>query len=65
MALETGSITYYSNLIDLSNKGIELEVGGDVLRRDDWVWTSKFNIALNRNKIEDLNGATLASYQVD
>lgn len=65
VALETGSITYYSNLIDLSNKGIELEVGGDVLRRDDWVWTSKFNIALNRNKIEDLNGATLASYQVD
>ena len=65
VALETGSITYYSNLIDLSNKGIELEVGGDVFRRDDWVWTSKFNIALNRNKIEDLNGATLSSTQMD
>ena len=65
VALETGSMTYYSNLIDLSNKGIEFEVGGDIIRKSDWQWTSKFNVALNRNKIENLNGATLASYQLD
>lgn len=65
VSLETGSNRYYSNLIDLSNKGFELEVGGDVIRNKDWVWTSKFNIALNRNKIEKLNGATLSDYQMD
>lgn len=65
VALETGSMTYYSNLIDLSNKGVEIEVGGDIIRNSDWVWSSKFNIALNRNKIEKLNGATLNSYQMD
>ncbi len=65
VALETGSQTYYSNLIDLSNKGVEIEVSGDIIRNSDWLWTSSFNIAFNRNKIEDLNGATLASYQID
>lgn len=65
VALETGSKTYYSNLIDLSNKGVEIEIGGDIIRKSDWLWTSRFNIAFNRNKIEKLNGATLNSYQAD
>ncbi|WP_303177979.1 TonB-dependent receptor [uncultured Butyricimonas sp.] len=65
VALETGSITYYSNLLDLTNKGLEVEVSGDIIRNDDWNWTSSFNIAFNRNKVKDLHGATLSSSQVD
>ena len=63
--LESGSTSYTSNLIDLSNKGVEIEIGGDIIRTADWTWTSKFNIALNRNKIEKLNGAELSSNDVD
>lgn len=65
VALETGSITYYSNLMDLTNKGMEVEVSGDIIRNNDWTWTSSFNIAFNRNKVKSLNGASLASYEVD
>ena len=63
--LESGSTSYTSNLIDLSNKGVEIEIGGDIIRTADWTWTSKFNIALNRNKIEKLNGAELSGDNVD
>ena len=65
VALETGSTTYYSNLMDLTNKGVEVELSGDIIRNDNWTWTSSFNIAFNRNKVKSLNGATLASYQID
>ena len=64
-SLESGSSSYTSNLLDLSNKGVEIEVGGDIIRTGDWTWTSKFNIALNRNKIEKLNGAALSGDDVD
>lgn len=64
-SLESGSSSYTSNLIDLSNKGVEIEIGGDVIRNSDWTWTSKFNISLNRNKIEKLNGANLSGYDID
>ena len=64
-SLEAGSPSYTSNLIDLSNKGVELEIGGDIVRSGYWTWTSKLNLALNRNKIEKLNGASLSSYEVD
>ena len=30
--LESGSTSYTSNLIDLSNKGVEIEIGGDIIR---------------------------------
>lgn len=65
VSLEAGSPSYTSNLIDLSNKGVEIEIGGDIVRSGYWTWTSKLNLALNRNKIEKLNGASLSSYEVD
>ena len=62
---ESGASSYYSNLIDLSNKGLEVEIGGDIIRSKEVTWTSKFNISFNRNKIEKLNGATLWPGDVD
>lgn len=65
LPFESGSSSFYSNIIDLSNKGMEVEIGGDIIRTDAVTWTSKFNISFNRNKIEKLNGATLNSFQTD
>lgn len=62
---ESGFNTYTANVIDMTNRGMEVEVGGDIIRGADWKWSSSFNIAFNRNKIEKLNGATLDETQID
>ncbi len=62
---ESGFTTYTANVIDLSNKGLEIEIGGEVVRTRNWSWMSTFNIAFNRNKVEKLNGATLSMAQSD
>lgn len=63
--LETGFPTYIANLVDVSNRGLEAEVGGDILRSDSWSWSSRFNISFNRNKLEKLNGVNLDITQMD
>ena len=60
---ETGASTFYSNLMDMSNKGMEFEIGGDIIRNKEVTWTSRFNIAFNRNKVVSLNNANLNSWQ--
>src|SRR5574344_100728 len=63
--LESGLTTYYDNLLDMSNKGLEIELGGDIIRNNNFTWTSVFNLALNRNKIKKLNGASITSMMQD
>lgn len=63
--LESGFSEYVANLVDVSNRGLEVEIGGDILRSDSWTWTSRFNISFNRNKLEKLNGANLDITQMD
>lgn len=63
--LESGLPTYFANLIDMSNRGVEFMIGGDIIRTKDWVWNSSFNISANRNRLEGLNNAVLTSYMRD
>ena len=63
--LETGFGSYYANVIDMSNKGMEVEVGGDIIRNADWKWSSRFNISFNRNKLEKLNGVNIDPVYMD
>lgn len=63
--LESGFKNYYSNIIDMSNKGVEVNIGGYVISNKDFSWNTNFNIAANRNKIERLNGATINAYMQD
>ena len=63
LPFETGATTFYSNLIDMSNRGLELEIGGHIIQNDNVRWTSKFNIAFNRNRVEKFNSANLNEYQ--
>lgn len=53
--LETGALRFTENFADVSNKGIELEIGGDVLRKNDIVWALNFNISRNINVLDKFN----------
>jgi TonB-dependent starch-binding outer membrane protein SusC len=44
----------WNNIGRLQNKGIELEVTGNILRKKDFTWTASGNIAHNENKILEL-----------
>lgn len=57
--MESGMGTFSSNLIDMSNKGFEFELGGDIIRSKDFSWSTNFNISSNKNVVEKLNGANL------
>lgn len=63
--LEAGSPKFTSNLAEISNKGIEFELGGYFVKNDQFSWSADFNIALNRNKVEAINGASISVYAMD
>ncbi|MCU4174198.1 SusC/RagA family TonB-linked outer membrane protein [Carboxylicivirga sp. N1Y90] len=63
--LESGLTTYYANVIDMSNKGMEFSLGGDIIRNSNFTWNSNLNISFNRNNIEKLNNASISPYMQD
>jgi TonB-linked SusC/RagA family outer membrane protein len=63
--LESGFTNYYDNIIDMTNNGVEFNIGGDIIRNKDFRWNTNFNIAANRNKIKRLNGASISTYMQD
>ena len=58
----TGYTKQMSNYGETSNKGIEVSLGGDVVRNKDWRVSVNFNIGFNKNKIEDMGGETYKGY---
>lgn len=62
---ELGPSIYYSNFIDVSNKGVELSLGGDIIQTDDFNWSVNANWAVNRNKLDKFNGAAVNQFQLD
>lgn len=63
--LESGMSQYFDNIIDMSNRGVEISLGGDIVRSKDFLWTSVLNLSLNRNRVERLNSAQLSSTYQD
>ena len=57
--LESGMSLYYDNVIDVSNRGVEISLGGDIVRTRDFSLSSTVNLSLNRNRVESLNSAQL------
>ena len=47
----SGYTTQYQNVGTVRNRGIELQLAGDVMRKKDFVWNANFNIAFNKNEI--------------
>lgn len=55
IAPSTGYNTQVLNVGLVSNKGIEVTLGGKVLRIGDFTWDLSVNFAKNRNRVEELN----------
>ena len=54
---ETGYAIRNTNAAELTNRGLELDAGADVVRRGDFRWSLTGNFSLNRNRVESLAGA--------
>lgn len=51
LPLSSGYETVVGNFASLQNKGIELSIGGDIIRNSDWRWNVNANFTINRNKL--------------
>ncbi|MCF6348368.1 MAG: TonB-dependent receptor [Flavobacteriaceae bacterium] len=47
----TGSSSIIANVAEISNRGLELMLGGDIIRTDNFNWNLSFNITNNNNKL--------------
>jgi hypothetical protein len=59
----SGYTFYYVNAGKITNKGIELMIDGDVVRKKDFRWRASINASTNKNKIVELI-ASNPNYQV-
>ncbi len=55
---ETGYTIRNSNAAELSNKGLELNAGADLIPKGDFNWNLSANFSMNRSKVISLAGAT-------
>lgn len=52
---ESGFSYMRTNVGEMSNKGVELSLAGDIIRTSDFNWNLTFNFAHNQNRIEKLS----------
>lgn len=52
----TGYSFQIQNRGSTSNRGVEFQIGATPVSKKDFTWTSNFNIAFNKNRIESLGG---------
>jgi len=52
----TGYSSQLKNLGATSNKGLELQISSTPIQKKNLTWTTNFNIAFNKNKVENLGG---------
>ena len=50
----SGVTRIWQNVGKMKNKGIEISVGGDIIRNDDFVWSLDANLSHNINKLTDI-----------
>lgn len=62
VSAQTGFSNYRFNLADVSNKGWEFQIGGDVIRTNDFNWNSSFNISFIKNNVDNLKGGQSDSF---
>ncbi|WP_165823984.1 SusC/RagA family TonB-linked outer membrane protein [Pseudochryseolinea flava] len=67
VALQTpesaGFSTFFKNVGQVSNKGVELMIGGTPIKNDDFTWDVSVNFAHNKNKLDKLVDG-LKTYQL-
>jgi TonB-linked SusC/RagA family outer membrane protein len=50
----SGFSSTYDNIGSTSNKGVEIALGGDIIRKSDFTLTANFNINFNKGRVEEL-----------
>lgn len=50
----TGFDSFYMNHGGLKNRGVEISLSADIIRKGDWTWNVSGNIAFNKTKIQSL-----------
>jgi hypothetical protein len=55
LAGTTGFGSYWSNAAEISNRGFELGLRTENIRKGSFAWTTDFNVARNVNNIEKLD----------
>ena len=50
----TGVTHIYRNIGKMANKGIEVAIGGDIIRSKDLTWSLDLNVGHNANKLTDI-----------
>ena len=56
ISMTTGFSSYLMNIGEVKNRGVELEIRSVNFDRDDFTWTTQFNLGHNRNEIVRLDG---------
>lgn len=46
-----------TNIGEMENKGVELELNGVVMDKEDWDWNLNFNVSYNKNEIKRLDNS--------
>lgn len=54
----TGFGSYWTNLGEIENKGIEFELNGELVRGKDLTWSAGANISFNKNTVNELPNGT-------
>jgi TonB-linked SusC/RagA family outer membrane protein len=49
------STSIYSNIGNITNKGVELNINAEVISREDLQWFVGYNVTYNQNEVEKLN----------
>lgn len=49
-----GVTSVYKNIGKMRNTGIELSLGGDIIKSKDWYWNIELNLSHNKNELRDL-----------
>ncbi len=52
----TGYASQLQNIGATSNKGLEIQLSATPLQKKNFTWNTNFNIAFNKNKVENLGG---------
>ena len=58
LPISSGYSSYKFNTGELQNRGVELELGADIIRKTDFDWNMTLNMARNNNKLIALDGET-------
>lgn len=51
-----GVTSVWKNVGAVRNLGFEINLGADLIKTEDWLWTFDANLGLNRNKVTELYG---------